>query len=181
MSRIGNAPIAVPAGVSVDVAGTTVTVTGPKGTLARSFPDRVSFSVEDGILRVSRRDDQRQSRALHGLSRALLANMVAGVSTGFVKELQMVGVGYRAALQGNTLELLVGFSHPVRVAAPEGIGFEVPESTRILVRGIDRERVGQVAAEIRRVRPPEPYKGKGIRYVDEKVRRKAGKAGVSGR
>jgi large subunit ribosomal protein L6 len=181
MSRIGNAPVPLPSGVAVEVKGSTVTVTGPKGTLSRTFSDRISFAVQDGRIVVSRRNDERQSRALHGLSRALLANMVAGVSTGFVRELQMVGVGYRAALQGNTLELLVGFSHPVRVAAPEGIGFEVPEPTRIVVRGIDRERVGQVAAEIRRVRPPEPYKGKGIRYVDEKVRRKAGKAGVSGR
>ena len=181
MSRIGNAPVPLPAGVDVAVEGSTVTVTGPKGTLSRSFSDRIAFTVADGRVVVSRRNDERQSRALHGLSRALLANMVNGVFTGFVRELQMVGVGYRAALQGNTLELLVGFSHPVRMTAPEGISFEVPEPTRILVRGIDRERVGQVAAEVRRVRPPEPYKGKGIRYVDEKVRRKAGKAGVSGR
>ena len=181
MSRIGNAPVPLPAGVDVAVEGSTVTVTGPKGTLARTFSDRIGFAVADGRIVVSRRNDERQSRALHGLSRALVANMVTGVSTGFVRELQMVGVGYRAALQGNTLELLVGFSHPVRLTAPEGISFEVPEPTRIVVRGIDRERVGQVAAEIRRVRPPEPYKGKGIRYVDEKVRRKAGKAGVTGR
>ncbi|MBN2113446.1 MAG: 50S ribosomal protein L6 [Acidimicrobiia bacterium] len=181
MSRIGNAPINLPAGVGVEVAGSTITVTGPKGTLARTFPDRVSVAVEDGILRVSRRDDQRQSRALHGLSRALLANMVAGVANGFTRELLMTGVGYRAALQGSTLELQVGFSHPVRVEAPEGITFEVPEPTRILVRGIDKEKVGLVASEIRRIRPPEPYKGKGIRYSDEKIRRKAGKAGVSGR
>jgi large subunit ribosomal protein L6 len=181
MSRIGNAPVPLPADVSVEVDGSTVTVTGPKGTLVRTFSERVSFAVEDGRVLVTRRDDERESRALHGLSRALVANMVTGVFTGFVRELQMVGVGYRAALQGSTLELLVGFSHPVRVRAPEGIGFEVPEPTRILVRGIDRERVGQVAAEIRRVRPPEPYKGKGIRYVDEKVRRKAGKAGVTAR
>jgi large subunit ribosomal protein L6 len=181
MSRIGNAPVPLPAGVDVAVEGSTVTVTGPKGTLSRSFSDRIAFTVADGRVVVSRRNDERQSRALHGLSRALLANMVNGVFTGFVRELQMVGVGYRAALQGNTLELLVGFSHPVRMTAPEGISFEVPEPTRILVRGIDRERVGQVAAEVRRVRPPEPYKGKGIRYVDEKVRRKAGKAGVTGR
>ena len=181
MSRIGNAPITVPEGVAVEISGTTVTVTGPKGSLTRTFPDRVSFSIEDGILRVARRDDQRQSRALHGLSRALLANMVAGVANGFTRELLMTGVGYRAALQGSTLELLVGFSHPVRLEAPEGIKFEVPEPTRIVVRGIDKQRVGQVAAEIRRVRPPEPYKGKGIRYSDEKIRRKAGKAGVSGR
>ena len=181
MSRIGNAPITVPAGVSIEISGTTVTVTGPKGALVRTFSDRMSFSVEDGILRVSRRDDQRQSRALHGLSRALLANMVAGVANGFTRELLMTGVGYRAALQGSTLELLVGFSHPVRLEAPEGIKFEVPEPTRIVVRGIDKEQVGQMASEIRRVKPPEPYKGKGIRYSDEKIRRKAGKAGVSGR
>lgn len=181
MSRIGNAPITLPDGVAIEVTGTTVTVTGPKGSLARAFPDRVGVSVEDGILRVSRRDDQRQSRALHGLSRALLANMVAGVSNGFARELLMTGVGYRAALQGSTLELQVGFSHPVRIEAPEGISFEVPDPTRIVVRGIDKQQVGQVASEIRRVRPPEPYKGKGIRYSDEKIRRKAGKAGVSGR
>jgi large subunit ribosomal protein L6 len=181
MSRIGNAPIPLPAGVTVEVDGSTVTVTGPKGTLARTFSERISFTVDDGVVRVARRNDERQSRALHGLSRALLANMVTGVSAGFARELQMVGVGYRAALQGSTVELLVGFSHPVRMAAPEGITFEVPEPTRIVVRGIDREQVGQVAAELRRVRPPEPYKGKGIRYVDEKVRRKAGKAGVSSR
>ena len=181
MSRIGNAPITVPDGVAVEISGTTVTVTGPKGSLTRTFPDRVSFSIEDGILRVARRDDQRQSRALHGLSRALLANMVAGAANGFTRELIMTGVGYRASLQGAALELLVGFSHPVRLEAPEGIRFEVPDATRIVVRGIDKQLVGQVAAEIRRIRPPEPYKGKGIRYVDEKVRRKAGKAGVSGR
>jgi len=181
MSRIGNAPVPLPPGVTVEVDGPTVTVNGPKGALTRTFSDRVSVAVEDGQVVVRRRSEERQARALHGLTRALLANMVAGVSAGFVRELQMVGVGYRAALQGTTLELLVGFSHPVRMAAPEGIGFEVPEPTRILVRGIDREQVGQVASEIRRVRPPEPYKGKGIRYVDEKVRRKAGKAGVSAR
>jgi large subunit ribosomal protein L6 len=181
MSRIGNAPITLPPGVSIEVNGTTVTVAGPKGTLSRSFSDRVAVAREDGILRVTRQDDQRQSRALHGLSRALLANMVAGVAEGFARELLMTGVGYRAALQGSVLELQVGFSHPVRLEAPEGIAFEVPDPTRIVVRGIDKEKVGQVAAEIRRVRPPEPYKGKGIRYSDEKIRRKAGKAGVSGR
>jgi large subunit ribosomal protein L6 len=181
MSRIGNAPVPLPPGVSVEVDGRTVTVNGPKGTLTRTFSDRISVAVEDGRAVVTRAGDERQARALHGLTRALLANMVAGVSAGFVRELQMVGVGYRASLQGATLELLVGFSHPVRMKAPAGIDFEVPEPTRILVRGIDREQVGQVAAEIRRVRPPEPYKGKGIRYLNEKVRRKAGKAGVSGR
>jgi large subunit ribosomal protein L6 len=165
----------------VEISGTTVTVTGPKGTLVRTFPDRVSFSVDGGVLRVARRDDQRQSRAVHGLSRALAANMVAGVAAGFARELLITGTGYRAALQGSTLELQVGFSHPVRLEAPEGIRFEVPEPTKIVVRGIDKEQVGQVASEIRRIKPPEPYKGKGIRYSDEKIRRKAGKAGVSGR
>ena len=181
MSRIGNAPITLPAGVAVEIAGSTVTVTGPQGTLSRTFPEQITVSVEDGIVRVARRNDQRQSRALHGLSRALLANMVSGVANGFARELLMTGVGYRAALQGSTLELLVGFSHPVRLEAPDGIRFEVPDPTRIVVRGIDKQQVGQVAAEVRRVRPPEPYKGKGIRYSDEKIRRKAGKAGVSGR
>lgn len=181
MSRIGNAPVPLPDGVSVEVTGPRVTVTGPKGSLVRTFSDRISVAVKDGRLLVSRRDDEGETRALHGLTRALLANMVAGVSAGFARELQMVGTGYRAALQAGSLELLVGFSHPVRVPAPEGVTFEVPDPARIIVRGIDREQVGQVAAEIRRIRPPEPYKGKGIRYVDEKVRRKAGKAGVSGR
>jgi large subunit ribosomal protein L6 len=181
MSRIGNAPILVPDGVQARIEGSTVTVIGPRGTLARTFSDRVSFSMEDRIIKVSRRDDHRESRAMHGLSRALVANMVSGVAVGFVKELQAVGVGYRAALHGRTLELLVGFSHPVRIEAPEGIDIEVPEPTRIVVRGIDKQQVGELAAQIRRVRPPEPYKGKGIRYLNEKVRRKAGKAGVSAR
>jgi large subunit ribosomal protein L6 len=149
------------------------------GTLQRDFPDRVGIAVEDGTAKVARQDDQRESRALHGLSRALLANMVVGVSEGFRKELNIVGVGYRASLQGSTIELQVGYSHNVRVEAPEGVTFEVPEPTRILVSGIDKEKVGQVAADIRKVRPPEPYKGKGIRYSDEVVRRKAGKAGAA--
>jgi large subunit ribosomal protein L6 len=181
MSRIGNAPIPIPDGVQTQIEGCTVTVIGPRGTLTRTFSERVSFALEDGNIKVSRRDDHRESRAMHGLSRALLANMVSGVALGFVRELQAVGVGYRASLHGRTLELLVGFSHPVRVEAPEGIDFEVPEPTRIVVRGIDKQLVGEMAAQIRRVRPPEPYKGKGIRYMNEKVRRKAGKAGVSGR
>ena len=179
MSRIGKMPVPVPAGVEVAVAGSRVTVKGPMGTLERDFPDRVGIAVEDGNASVARQDDQRESRALHGLSRALLANMVLGVSEGFRKELTIVGVGYRAALQGSTIELQVGYSHTVRVDAPEGITFEVPEPTRIVVSGIDKEKVGQVAADIRKVRPPEPYKGKGIRYTDEVVRRKAGKAGAA--
>ena len=179
MSRIGKMPVPVPAGVEVAVAGSRVTVKGPMGTLERDFPDRVGIAVEDGNATVARQDDQRESRALHGLSRALLANMVLGVSEGFRKELTIVGVGYRAALQGSTIELQVGYSHTVRVDAPDGITFEVPEPTRIVVSGIDKEKVGQIAADIRKVRPPEPYKGKGIRYTDEVVRRKAGKAGAA--
>jgi len=167
----------MPSGVDVKVDGTHVTVKGSKGELSRQFNDRVSFSIEDGVITVVREDDTRESRALHGLSRALLANMVQGVSEGFTKVLEIQGVGYRASLKGSDIELLVGFSHPVDVKAPKGITFEVPEPTRIVVSGIDKEQVGQVAADIRKVRPPEPYKGKGIRYAGEYVRRKAGKAG----
>jgi len=181
MSRIGLAPIQLPSGVDVTVDGTDVTVKGSKGTLQRSFSDRVTFDITDGVLTVARKDEDRESKALHGLSRALLNNMVVGVSEGFQKELQTVGVGYRASLQGTSLELLVGFSHPVKFPAPDGIEFEVPEPTRIIIRGIDKELVGQVAADIRSVRPPEPYKGKGIRYSDEVVRRKAGKSGAAPR
>lgn len=179
MSRIGNAPISVPGGVEVTIDGSEVTVKGPKGTLSRTFTDRVGFTLEDGVLSVTRSNDERESKALHGLSRALLANMIEGVSAGFTRELQTVGVGYRASLQGKTLELLVGYSHTVRVDAPDGIDFEVPDPTRIIISGIDKQQVGQIAADIRAVRPPEPYKGKGIRYSDEHVRRKAGKAGVA--
>ena len=179
MSRIGNASIEVPSGVTVEIDGLKVTVKGPKGTLERTFADKVTVTVEDGIVRVARVDDERESKALHGLTRALLNNMLTGVSQGYRREMQAVGVGYRASLQGSTLELLVGFSHPVRMTAPAGIEFEVPEPTQIVVSGIDKELVGQVAANIRAVRPPEPYKGKGIRYAGEQVRRKAGKSGVS--
>jgi len=177
MSRIGKMPVDMPSGVDVKVDGSQVTVKGSKGELSRLFNDRVSFSVEDGVITVVREDDTRESRALHGLSRALLANMVHGVSEGFTKVLEIQGVGYRASLKGSDIELLVGFSHPVDVKAPKGITFEVPEPTRIVVSGIDKEQVGQIAADIRKVRPPEPYKGKGIRYAGEYVRRKAGKAG----
>jgi large subunit ribosomal protein L6 len=179
MSRIGKAPIEIPSGVDVTVHGQDVSVKGPKGTLERSFHEKVRISVDDGVATVERFDDQRDSRALHGLSRALLANMVTGVKDGFRKELSIVGVGYRANLQGSALELQVGYSHPVKIDAPAGISFEVPNPTHVIVSGIDKELVGQVAANIRKVRPPEPYKGKGIRYVDEYVRRKAGKAGVA--
>jgi large subunit ribosomal protein L6 len=177
MSRIGKMPVEVPSGVDVQVNGTTVKVKGSKGELVREFSERVSFELSDGVLTVARVDDTRESRALHGLSRALLANMVSGVAEGFAKTLEIHGVGYRAAMKGSSIELQVGFSHPVVVDPPDGITFDVPEPTRIEIRGIDKEQVGQVAADIRKVRPPEPYKGKGIRYSGEKVRRKAGKAG----
>jgi large subunit ribosomal protein L6 len=155
-------------------------VKGAKGSLERTFDSRISFNVGEGRVEVARQNDERETRALHGLSRALLNNMVVGVSEGYQKNLEMIGVGYRASLKGTALELLVGFSHPVLVEPPEGIEFQVPENTKITVTGIDKQLVGQVAADIRRVRPPEPYKGKGIRYAGEQVRRKAGKAGVSG-
>jgi len=179
MSRIGNSPISLPSGVEVSVKGNDVTVKGPKGTLTQDINSAITVTVDDGSVKVTRVDDDRHNRALHGLTRALIANMVVGVTDGYVKELTAVGVGYRAALKGKTLELQVGFSHPVHLEAPDGVLFEVPEPTRIIVSGIDKQKVGQVAANVRAVRPPEPYKGKGIRYKDEHVRRKAGKAGVS--
>ncbi len=179
MSRVGSTPITVPSGVEVTVNDGVVEVNGPKGDLSQTIDPRITISVDDGVVTLTRSDEERQSRALHGLSRALVNNMVIGVTEGYAKELQAVGVGYRAILRGSTLELQVGFSHPVTIEAPDGIEFEVPEPTRIFVRGIDKQLVGQVAADIRAVRPPEPYKGKGIRYVDEYVRRKAGKAGVA--
>jgi large subunit ribosomal protein L6 len=180
MSRIGNNPVPFPGGVEIKVNGPEVSVKGSKGTLERVFDSRISFEVGEGEIVVSRANDERETRALHGLSRALLNNMVVGVSQGYQKNLEMIGVGYRASLKGDSIELLVGYSHPVLVAAPDGIEFEVPEATKISVKGIDKQLVGQVAADIRNVRPPEPYKGKGIRYVGEHVRRKAGKAGVTG-
>jgi large subunit ribosomal protein L6 len=170
-------PVAVPSSVDVKIDGNRVSVKGPKGELSREFHERVAISFENGTATVSREDDARESRALHGLSRALLANMVTGVAEGFRRELEIVGVGYRAALKGSDLELQLGFSHPVEVIAPDGITFEVPEPTKVAVTGIDKELVGQVAADIRKIRPPEPYKGKGVRYAGEHVRRKAGKAG----
>jgi large subunit ribosomal protein L6 len=177
MSRIGKMPVSVPSGVDVRIDGTKVTVKGAKGELKRDFHERVGFDLDGDVLTVTRADDTRESKSLHGLSRALLANMMVGVSEGYTKVLEIHGVGYRAALKGSAIELQVGFSHTVVVEPPEGITFDVPEPTRISVSGIDKELVGQVAADIRKVRPPEPYKGKGIRYAGEHVRRKAGKAG----
>ena len=178
MSRIGKAPIAVPGGVDVSIAGSDVTVKGPKGTLSRTVPGAITVRQNDGTLLVERPDDERQNRALHGLTRTLVSNMVVGVTDGFTKELEIIGVGYRAeALTPTQLRLALGFSHPVIIDAPEGITFDVPVQTRIIVRGIDKEVVGQVAANIRSVRKPEPYKGKGVRYLGEKVLRKAGKTG----
>jgi len=178
MSRIGKAPITVPSGVEVRIAGSSITVKGPKGELTRELPEQITVSQDEGVLTVERVNDERKSRALHGLVRSLVANMVTGVSEGFRKDLDIVGVGYRAATKSSSeLELSLGFSHPVLVKAPEGIEFNVPQPTRIEVLGIDKQLVGQVAADIRAWRKPEPYKGKGIRYSDEHVRRKAGKAG----
>jgi large subunit ribosomal protein L6 len=177
MSRVGRAPIAVPAEVSVEIADGGVRVEGPQGSLARSLPAEITITKDGDVLTVHRPNDERHNRALHGLTRSLVANMVTGVTQGFVKELEIVGVGYRAVAQGpGALELALGFSHPVRVQAPDGITFEVPTPTRIIVRGIDKEKVGQVAADIRKIRKPEPYKGKGVRYAGERVLRKAGKA-----
>jgi large subunit ribosomal protein L6 len=177
MSRVGKMPVVVPSGVDVRIDGAVVTIKGSKGELTRRFHERVGFEMEEGVLTVRRADDTREARALHGLSRALLANMVVGVSEGYTKVLEIHGVGYRAAMKGNGIEMQLGFSHPVNVEPPAGITLEVPEPTRIVVSGIDKEQVGQVAADIRKIRPPEPYKGKGIRYAGEHVRRKAGKAG----
>jgi large subunit ribosomal protein L6 len=177
MSRVGKQPIPVPSGVDVSIDGAHVTVKGPKGTLEHDAPSTIALSREGDDIVVTRADDERENRALHGLTRSLVANMVRGVSEGYERELEIVGVGYRATAQGPAkLELQLGFSHPVHFEAPEGITFEVPQPTRIMVRGCDKQLVGQVAANIRKIRKPEPYKGKGIRYADEYVRRKAGKS-----
>jgi large subunit ribosomal protein L6 len=175
MSRIGRTPIPLPEGVSVDISGQKVTVAGPKGELRHTVVEPIRVSESDGTLVVTRPTDRGPHRALHGLSRTLVANMVQGVSAGFERRLEIQGVGYRAQLRGTSLELSVGFSHPVTIEPPEGIQFEVPAPTQVVVRGIDKQAVGQVAAQIRAVRPPEPYKGKGIRYAGEIVRRKVGK------
>ena len=177
MSRVGKLPIAIPTGVEVAIDGPRVRIKGPRGELAHEAPATITVTREGDQIVVTRPDDQRTNRALHGLTRSLVANMVQGVAEGFARDLEIVGVGYRALAQGPTkLELQLGFSHPVHFDAPEGITFEVPAPTRITVRGCDKQLVGQVAANIRKIRKPEPYKGKGIRYADERVLRKAGKS-----
>ena len=177
MSHIGKLPIPVPSGVDLAMSGTTLTVKGPKGTLTQEVHPDITVNIGDGEVTVTRGDDEREHRALHGLFRSLIANMVVGVTEGYVRRLEIVGVGYRAALRGtNGLTLQMGFSHSVEFDAPEGITFEVPTPTRITINGIDKQVVGQVAANIRKIRKPEPYKGKGIRYEGEQVRRKSGKA-----
>lgn len=175
MSRIGGRPVEVPSGVEVSLAAGTIQVKGPKGTLSRIVHPEIAVDVSDGMISVSRPSDQKRHRSLHGLTRSLIANMVMGVTEGFTKSLEIQGVGYRAEKKGKGITLHLGFSHPVEYEIPEGIEIEVPSPTQVLIRGADKETVGQVAAEIRGIRPPEPYKGKGVRYSGEQVRRKAGK------
>jgi large subunit ribosomal protein L6 len=178
MSRVGRAPVAIPSGVSVGEAEGTVQVKGPKGALSVRMPDGITVEIEGDLVRLRRRDEKKKTRALHGLARALMANMVTGVTEGFAKELEVQGVGYRADVSGNTLRLSVGFSHPVDVPIPEGLSVSLQDG-KIHIEGIDRQLVGEFAANVRALRPPEPYKGKGIRYVGERVRRKVGKAGTT--
>jgi len=175
MSRIGRKPVPVPDAVTVEIGATDIAVKGPKGELRQGFSPDMKVEQEDGVVTIARPTDRGEHRALHGLTRSLIANMVEGVTDGFEKRLEIQGVGYRAALKGKKLELALGFSHPVAIEAPEGIDFEVPQPTEIIIKGIDKQLVGQVAADIRKRRPPEPYKGKGIRYKDEQVLRKVGK------
>ncbi|HEY6836913.1 MAG TPA: 50S ribosomal protein L6 [Gaiellaceae bacterium] len=175
MSRIGRQPIQIPAGVSVSITAGRVMVNGPLGELSQDVTPRMKVEQQDDAIVVTRPTDRGDDRALHGLTRSLIANMVEGVTNGFQKRLEIQGVGYRAALRGTDLELSVGYSHPVVLKAPAGITFEVPTQTEVIVKGIDKQQVGQIAAEVRKVRPPEPYKGKGIRYEGEYVRRKVGK------
>ena len=177
MSRIGKSPVEVPGGVQVEISGRSVKVTGPQGELTVPIGRGVSVSQEDGSIVLERASESPEHKAMHGLTRSLVYNAVTGVTTGFTRTLQIAGVGYRASLQGENVGLQVGYSHPISIPPPEGISFEVPNATTIVVRGIDKQRVGQTAADIRKVRPPEPYKGKGIRYSDEQIRRKVGKAG----
>lgn len=176
MSRVGQAPISLPSGVEVEVTDRVVRVKGSKGRLERALPKGIDLEQSDGEVRITRSNDANETRALHGLIRSLVANMVQGVTEGYERRLEIHGVGYRASKKGNDLEFLVGYSHPVTKAAPQGIEYEVPQPTRIVVRGIDKELVGQTAAEIRAIRKPEPYKAKGIRYEGERIKRKAGKA-----
>ena len=178
MSRVGKKPVDIPRGVDIKVEGNTITVKGPRGQLRRELPARVSVVVQDGKLVVERASDEPRDRSVHGLARTLVANMVEGVANGFQKSLELVGVGYRAVKQGKKLVLTIGYSHPVEVEPPEGIEIEVPAPNKIIVKGADKELVGQVAARIRAIREPEPYKGKGIRYEGEYIRTKAGKAGT---
>ena len=178
MSRIGKMPITLPAGVSAKVEGQTVEIKGPKGTLTREFSPKIAIALEENQLKVTRSSDQPEERSLHGLTRALLNNMVVGVSNGFEKKMNLVGVGYRAAMNGNKLVLTVGKSHPVEMDPGQDLTVTVPQPNIILISGIDKEKVGAFAAVVREVRPPEPYKGKGIKYADEVIRRKAGKAGA---
>jgi large subunit ribosomal protein L6 len=177
MSRIGKLPIPVPSGVDVAIEGQLITVKGPKGSLSHNVSEPITVAQEDGTLTVARPDDERESKSLHGLSRTLISNMVVGVTEGYVKRMEIVGTGYRVAAKGNDLEFALGFSHPVLVPAPEGISFKVENPTRFAVEGIDKQKVGEVAANIRKLRKPDPYKGKGVRYQGEVVRRKAGKTG----
>ena len=178
MSRIGKSPITIPSGVDVTIADRHVTVKGPKGTLERDVPGEITVRQDGETLLVERPNDERQSRAMHGLVRSLVNNMVVGVTDGFAKELEIIGVGFRATAKGSdAIDLALGFSHTVSVSAPDGISFEVPAPNRIIVKGADKEVVGQVAADIRKLRKPEPYKGKGVRYLGEHVARKAGKSG----
>ena len=181
MSRIGRMPIAVPAGVDVKIDGNIVTVKGPKGTLTRTVNDNITVALDNGVITVTRPNDQKENRSLHGLNRTLIANMITGVSEGFKKELEINGIGYRAAKQGKDLVLNIGYSHNVVVPEVEGISIEVPSPNKIIISGPDKQKVGQFAAEVRGHRPPEPYKGKGIKYVDEVILRKEGKAGKGGK
>ena len=180
MSRVGRLPIPIPSGVNVDIAGTHVVVTGPKGTLERDVAPELRLVTEDGILRVERPGSDKRSRELHGLTRTLINNMVVGVTTGYRRGLEITGVGYRAQLVGSKLQLNLGYSHPIEIEPPAGVAFEVETPTRLAVTGIDKELVGHTAAKIRATRKPEPYKGKGVRYAGEVIRRKAGKAGKIG-
>lgn len=180
MSRLGKKPLPVPKGVTVTENGGIVSVQGPKGTLSRPLPGRIGIEIKEDVLLVKRQSDSKVDKSLHGLARALIANMIKGVTDGYVKEMEIVGVGFKAQLQGNNLNMQLGFSHPVIFAVPEGIKIETPKNTQIVIRGLDKEKVGEVAARIRRVYPPEPYKGKGIRFAGEFIKKKVGKAQATG-